>query len=62
MENEAKWLEVVIETTEAELDNLTAKLTMNGMTGLVIEDEADFRTFLEQNRQYWDYVDEELEE
>ena len=51
MENEAKWLEVVIETTEAELDNLTAKLTMNGMTGLVIEDEADFRTFLEQNKQ-----------
>ena len=62
MAENTNWLEVVIETTEAELDALTAKLTMNGMTGLVIEDEADFHAFLEQNRQYWDYVDEELEE
>ena len=33
---------------------------MNGATGLVIEDEEDFKTFLEQNRQYWDYVDDQL--
>ena len=32
-----------------------------GIDGLVIEDEGDFRRFLEQNRQYWDYVDEELD-
>ena len=54
------WLEVTLETTEEALDGLCAKLTMNGATGLVIEDEEDFKTFLEQNRQYWDYVDEEL--
>ena len=54
------WLEVTLETTEEALDGLCAKLTMNGAAGLVIEDEEDFKTFLEQNRQYWDYVDEEL--
>ena len=55
-----KWLEVVLDTTEAELDGLCARLTANGVTGMAIEDEEDFKTFLEQNRQYWDYVDEEL--
>lgn len=57
-----KWLEVAIDAASEELDDLSAQLTMNGVTGLVIEDETDFRQFLEQNRQYWDYVDEELEE
>ena len=33
---------------------------MNGVNGLVLEEEGDFRRFLEENRQYWDYVDEEL--
>ena len=54
------WLEVTVDTTEPQLDDLCAKLTMNGATGLAIEDENDFKTFLEQNRQYWDYVDEDL--
>jgi len=57
---EVKWLEVALETTGAELDGLTARLTMNGVNGLVIEDEAAFQSFLEQNRQYWDYVDDDL--
>ncbi len=54
------WLEVTVETTGAELEGLAARLTMNGASGLVIEDEEDFKTFLEQNRQYWDYVDDQL--
>lgn len=58
----AQWLEYCLETKAEELDALTAALTMRGLTGLVIEDEADFRRFLEENRQYWDYVDETLEE
>ena len=57
-----KWLEVAIDTTTQELEALSARLTMNGVTGLVIEDEADFQQFLQNNRQYWDYVDEELQE
>ena len=59
---DVKWLEVVLDTTEEELDALCARLTANGVTGFAIEDEEDFKTFLEQNRQYWDYVDEDLVE
>ncbi len=58
--DELKWLEVSIPTTPDKLDDLSATLTMAGLTGLVIEDEGDFLNFLEQNRQYWDYVDQEL--
>ncbi len=54
------WLEVTVETTDARMDDLCARLTMNGAEGLVLESEADFKTFLEQNRQYWDYVDDAL--
>ena len=54
------WLEVTLETTAPELEALCARLTMNGAVGLVIEDEEDFKSFLEQNRQYWDYVDDGL--
>ena len=59
---ELKWLEVVLDTTREKLDALCARLTANGVTGMAIEDEEDFKTFLEQNRQYWDYVDEALAE
>jgi len=58
--DDIKWLEIAVNTTPDKLDEVTAKLTAAGMTGLVIEDEADFLAFLEQNRKYWDYVDQEL--
>ncbi len=54
------WLEVTVETTDAGMDALAARLTMNGAEALVLESESDFQTFLEQNRQYWDYVDDAL--
>lgn len=57
---ELKWLEISIQTTTERVDDLCTKLTGNGVTGLVIEDELDFKTFLEENRQYWDYVDDAL--
>ena len=57
-----KWLEVAVNTTPERLDEVTAKLTAAGMASVVIEDEGDFKQFLEQNRQYWDYVDEGLME
>lgn len=56
------WLEYCVATTPGGLDALAAQLTANGAEGLVIEDENDFRRFLQDNRQYWDYVDEELEQ
>ena len=55
-----QWLEVTIDTTDSGLDTLSDYLTGFETGGLVIEGEADFKHFLEQNRQYWDYVDEEL--
>ena len=54
------WLEITLPCDKGELDGLCARLTMNGVPGLQVEDEGEFREFLEQNRQYWDYVDEEL--
>ena len=57
---EVKWLEVTVNTTPDKLDEVTARLAAAGMDALVIEDGGDFLNFLEQNRQYWDYVDQEL--
>ena len=59
--DELKWLEVAVNTSTDRLDELTGRLINAGMTGLLVEDETEFRQFLEQNRQYWDYVDEGLE-
>ncbi len=56
-----KWLELHIDTVPAGLEPVEAALSDLGIDGLVIEDETDFRRFLEQNKQYWDYVDEELD-
>jgi len=58
--DDIKWLEIAVNTTPDKLDEVTAKLTAAGMDALVIEDEGDFLQFLEQNRQYWDYVDQDL--
>ncbi len=56
-----QWLEISVDTRPDELDRLTGRLTALGEESLVIEDEATFRAFLEENRKYWDYIDEELE-
>ena len=55
------WLELHIDTTNAFLETLETTLSALGVDGLVISDETEFQDFLENNRQYWDYVDEELE-
>ena len=55
-----RWLEVTLPVPADRLDRVCDTLTSNGMTGLVVEEEGDFLRFLEQNRQYWDYVDEGL--
>ena len=58
--DEITWLEIAVNTTPDKLDQVCAQLAAAGMDSLVIEDEQDFLSFLEQNRQYWDYVDQEL--
>ncbi len=56
-----KWLELHIDTSPVGLEPVSDMLGDLGIEGLVIEDEGDFRQFLENNQQYWDYVDEELD-
>ena len=56
-----KWLALHIDTTPDGLEPVETMLSGLGIDGLMIEDEEDFRRFLEQNQQYWDYVDEELD-
>ena len=55
-----QWLEVTLPVPAQDLDRVCDVLTANGMTGLVVEEEGEFLRFLEQNRQFWDYVDEGL--
>ncbi len=55
------YLELTIETVSCGIDPLTAALTAAGFEDLVIEDQAEFESFLEDNRAYWDYIDEKLQ-
>ena len=57
-----RWIEVCLDTPRAEIDARCDRLAALGAGGFVIENEEDLREFLENNRQYWDYVDRELEE
>ena len=54
------YIEISIETPESELDARCDELCALGCSGVIIENENDFKNFLENNRQYWDYVDDEL--
>ena len=56
-----RWIEASFKTKSDEIDAVALTLTEAGADGLVIEDEEDFKRFLKENKQYWDYVDEELE-
>lgn len=55
------WTELKITTTAEEIDPICGILYDLGITGVEISDKDDFKEFLENNRKYWDYVDEELE-
>ena len=56
------WLEITINTAQNNADEIAAKLTANGFSDLMIEDQEQFEDFLEQNRAYWDYIDEQLQQ
>lgn len=45
-----RWLEIVINARSEELDDLCGKLIANGVPGLAVEEEEEFRAFLEENR------------
>lgn len=56
-----RYIEVCINTPTDEIDKRCDDIAAMGAGGFIIENEADFQNFLENNHQYWDYVDEELE-
>ena len=56
-----QWIELTIKTTPAAIDLVCDRLTVLGFDSFIIDDQEQFHDFLEQNRQYWDYVDEGLE-
>ena len=57
-----RYIEVTVNTPAEEIDLRCQQMADMGAGGFVIENEEDFRDFLENNRQYWDYVDTELED
>ena len=56
-----QWLEVTVKTLSGGIDLVADMLTCAGFDSFIMDDQEDFQQFLEDNRQYWDYVDEELE-
>ena len=56
------WPEITLDTVSEKIESVAAQLTAQGFAELVIEDQAEFETFLDENRAYWDYIDEDLQE
>ena len=55
------WLEITVDTVSSSIDAVAAQLTAGGFADLVLEDQQEFEEFLDQNREYWDYIDEQLQ-
>ena len=55
-----QWIEVTVHTASGAIDLVADRLTVLGFDSFIIDDAADFQEFLDNNRQYWDYVDEAL--
>ena len=56
------WLEITINTAPGSIEDTAAALPAGGFSDLVMEDQTEFETFLDQNRACWDYIDEELQQ
>ena len=54
------WIKVTIYTTNEGIEPVSGRLLQLGITGLEIEDAKEFDDFLEESKEYWDYVDEDL--
>ena len=54
------WRKETVYTTPAGLEALSGRLMQLGITGIVTEDETEFNAFLEETKDAWDYVDEDL--
>ena len=56
------WLEFTIDTASDKIQSAVTTLTARGFADLVIEDQEEFETFLDENRAYWDYIDEDFQQ
>ena len=54
------WVEIDVFTTTAGIDAVTGSLLGLGINGFVIKDPEDFKEFLENKDQNWDYIDDGL--
>ncbi len=54
------FIQIDIYTSSQAIDGITGALTDYGITGFIIQDSADFESFLEDKDANWDYVDDEL--
>ncbi len=57
-----QWLEISIKTRSNSIEAVAEALTSAGFSDLVLEDQGEFESFLEENRSYWDYIDEDLQQ
>ncbi|MBQ4601052.1 MAG: 50S ribosomal protein L11 methyltransferase [Oscillospiraceae bacterium] len=57
-----QWLEITLHTLPGTTETVAAALTAAGFEDLVLEDQTELETFLDQNRAYWDYIDEQLQQ
>ena len=55
------WMEITVRTAPDSVEETAAMLTAAGFAELMIEDQTEFEVFLEENRAYWDYIDEKLQ-
>ena len=56
------WLEITVNTKPGGVEALVTALTGLGFEDFCIEDQQEFESFLEENREYWDYIDEGLQQ
>lgn len=56
-----QWIETNIYTSTQGIEPLCGRLYAVGLNGVQIKDAADFNDFIENQTQYWDYIDESLE-
>lgn len=55
------WLEITINPPAGEAEAVAQALTAGGFSEFLLEDQAEFETFLQENKAYWDYIDESLQ-
>ena len=55
------YLEISIDTDPQAIETVAALLSAEGFDNMVIEDQSELEGFLEDNKAYWDYIDEKLQ-